>query len=501
MNGFVDSSPALARARSANRPGSRTPHTVVVLPSYSVSGSLLEHYAGRIPVLEHRYLLWLLSLPHVPASQIIFVTSVRPARQVIDYYLSLVPPEQRRDMRARFRILVVPDQSPRSVSAKLLDRPDLIARLRRMVGGRLGHIEPWNVTPAETELARRLGMPLNGTAAELWPLGFKSNGRRVMRRAGVPVPLGREDVRSVDEAVAAAEAIRREHPGVGGVVIKTDDSGTGDGNRVLRFSHSHATEDLRTAIASLERWYLDDLRLGAVVEEFLVGARFSSPSVQVDIAPGGSVEVLSTHEQLVGGPNGQVYVGCEFPANPSYGNQLASYGEAVGHELAQHGALGRFCVDFAAVQSLSGSWDVYGLEINLRKTGTTHPLFALSSLAPGRYDGSTGRWFTDDGSERCYRSTDGLVDPSWLGRPADDVINAIRTAGLEFDREARTGVVLHALCGLEIDGRLGLTAIGTSAVHAEHLYDAAVAALSAPTHPAPTHPAAQARSAGLRLPA
>ena len=94
-------------------------------------------------------------------------------------------------MRARFRILVVPDQSPRSVSAKLLDRPDLIARLRRMVGGRLGYIEPWNVTPAETELARRLGMPLNGTAAELWPLGFKSNGRRVMRRAGVPVPLGR----------------------------------------------------------------------------------------------------------------------------------------------------------------------------------------------------------------------------------------------------------------------------------------------------------------------
>lgn len=496
MNALVDSSPALALARAANRPDSQTPHTVVVLPSYSVGPSLLEHYAGRLPVLEHRYLLWLLSLPLVPTSRIIFVTSVRPAHQVIDYYLSLVPPEQRRDVRARFRILLVPDQTPRSVSAKLLDRPDLIERLRSMAGRGLAYIEPWNVTPCETEIARRLGMPLNGTAAELWPLGFKSNGRRIMRRAGIPLPPGREDVRSVDGVVAAAEAIRREHPGAAGVVVKTDNSGTGDGNRILRFSHPESESDLRAAVASLEPWYLDDLRLGAVVEEFLVGAHFACPSVQVDIAPEGSVEVLSTHEQLVGGPNGQVYVGCEFPANPSYNNLLASYGEAVGHVLAERGALGRFCVDFAAVQSLSGTWDVYGLEINLRKSGTTHPLSALSSLVPGRYDGPAGRWSTPDGTERCYRSTDGLMDPAWLGRPADDVINAIRTAGLEFDRETGTGVVLHALCGLEIDGRIGLTAIGTSLADAERLYDAAVAALSGP--PLPTVPS---RSTGLALPA
>jgi hypothetical protein len=174
-----------------------------------------------------------------------------------------------------------------------------------------------------------------------------------------------------------------------------------------------------------------------------------------------------------------VYVGCEFPANPAYGFKLAAYGRAVGRVLADQGALGRLCVDFAAARSGSGRWRVHGLEINLRKSGTSHPYSVLRNLAPGHYDSRTGRWVTDDGEERCYRATDNLVDPDWHGRPAAEVIHAIRTAGLDFDPLTRTGVVLHMFCGLSIDGRLGLTAIGISPEHADELYRAAVAALTA----------------------
>lgn len=487
MGGSVcDSSSALALARSASRPGSCTPHTVVMLPSYSVGASLLAHYAPRLLGLEHRYLVSLLMLPRVPGAQVVFVTSQGPERRVLDYYLSLVPPERRRDMRARTRILEIADSSPRPVTAKLLDRPDLIERIRRMARGQLAYVDPWNVTALESELADRLGMPLNGTSPELWPLGFKSNGRRIMRGAGVPVPLGEEDVRSVDEVVEAAEAVRRRHPASAGVVVKSDNSGAGDGNRVFSFSVLRSAAELRRAVESLEPWYLCDVAQGAVVEELVVGPGFACPSVQGDIAPGGLVEVLSTHEQVLGGPDGQVYLGCRFPANACYAEDLASYGESVGRVLADRGALGRFSVDFAAVQSGSGNWEVYGLEINLRKGGTTHPLSVLEHLAPGRYDGASGRWLAEDGSQRCYLSTDNLVDPAWRGRTADDVITVVRTAGLEFDRQARTGVVLHMFCGLDIDGRLGLTAVGTSPGHAEELYQAAVAALAAPATRAAT---------------
>jgi hypothetical protein len=261
-------------------------------------------------------------------------------------------------------------------------------------------------------------------------------------------------------------------------VVKTDNSGTGDGNRVLRLPPTGRAEYLRAAVEALEPWYLRDIGLGAVVEELVEGVTFTSPSVQVDITPDRQVTVISTHEQVLGGDNGQVYLGCRLPADSSYGSLLASYGQAVGQALAERGALGRLSVDFAAALQPSGAWEVYGLEINLRKGGTSHPYAGLRNLAPGRYDGARGRWLTEDGSERSYRATDNLVDPAWVGRDVDEVIGTVRAAGLAFDRRRRTGVVLHMFSGLEIDGRFGLTAFGISPEHADEIYRSAVDALS-----------------------
>ena len=459
----------LAAARAAARPGSRVPCTVVVLPSYSVAGSLLGHYAERLLQLEHRQLLQALALARVPGSRMIFVTSLRPSPEVVDYYLSLLPRRQRRDVRARLHFLEVPDPRPVSVSAKLLDRPDLVAELRHLVRGRVAYIDPWNVTDDEGRIAHLLGLPLNGTPAQLWPLGFKSSGRRILRAVGVPVPLGFEDVRSADDVVAAVEEIARRRPGAPAVVVKTDNSGAGDGNRVVRLA-GPAAAAVRSAVAGWEPWYHEDLSRGAVVEELLESPFTAYPSVQVDIAPTGEVEVVSTHEQIVGGPTGHVYQGCAFPASPAYAARLADHGSAVGRALAEYGARGRLAVDFAATSGPDGHWQLHGLEINLRRTGTTHPLTALENLVPGRYQAALGRWAADDGTTRAYRSTDNLLVPRWRGAAAGDVIDVVREAGLQFDRHTGTGVVLHALCGLDVDGRLGLTAIGDSPGEASRRY-------------------------------
>src|SRR5438034_3414618 len=55
-----------------------------------------------------------------------------------------------------------------------------------------------------------------------------------------------------------------------------------------------------------------------VVEERIMGEEFRSPSVQLRITPLGVVELLSTHDQLLGGPSGQSYLGCVFPADTGY---------------------------------------------------------------------------------------------------------------------------------------------------------------------------------------
>lgn len=145
--------------------------------------------------------------------------------------------------------------------------------------------------------------------------------------------------------------------------------------------------------------------------------------------------------------------------------------------------MGRFCVDFAATRSSGSQWRVHGLEIILRKSGTSHRFSLLRNLVPGQVDDGTGTWSVADGSERCYRSTDSLGDPSWRGRPADDVITAVRAAGLELDPRSGIGAVLHTFVGLDIDGSVGLTTIGSSPAHAERLHRVAVAALGASLQP------------------
>ena len=475
MDGFAELQQQLASTLALNCAGSTEPHVVIALPSFSVGESLLSHYVDRIPALEHRYLLAQLMLDRIRGCEMVFVSTEAPSPEVIEYYVSLSRPPARESVRSRFSTFVVPDPSARSVAAKLLDRPDLLDRLRAEVAGRPAVIEPWNVTAAEVEVALRLGAPINGTAPELWPLGFKSAGRRLFRDAGVPVPYGREDVRTVDDVLDAVADIRAARPGVAGVVVKHDDSGAGDGNVVLDLRSPH---DLRATVEALPDWYLRDLAAGGVVEERISGVRFTSPSAQLDIGADGSVRVLATHEQELGGEGDQVYMGCRFPADPAYAAQLGEHARMVGEQLAPLGVVGRLAVDFAAACDERGRWALYALEMNLRKGGTTHPYCALRNLVPGVYDPDAGCWVAEDGSRRAYCSTDNLVHPSWRGLAPSEAIARVARAGLQFDPSTKTGVVLHMLSGLAIDGRLGLTAIGRDPVDAARMYEATAAALA-----------------------
>ncbi|HVE91226.1 MAG TPA: peptide ligase PGM1-related protein [Actinomycetota bacterium] len=475
---FSEVQAKLGAAWSLNKPGVETNHVLIVLPSYSIGESLLSHYADRIASLEHRFLVAFLMLDRIPGCEMVFLTSEAPSDEVIDYYCSLVPPDRRQDVRRRFRVMVVPDSSAQAVATKLLRRKDLMEELRGWVGGRPALIEPWNVTGDEVCVATQLGVPINGTDPALWPLGYKSAGRKLFAAAGVPAPFGCEDVRTVDDVVAAVTSLRASRPQASGVVIKHDNSGAGDGNVVLRF-RGEDESGLRETVEALPDWYLRDLRLGSVVEELVTGEAFASPSVQVDISPFGEVSVLSTHEQLLGGEDGQVYMGCRFPADPGYAAEIAAHGAALGRELAGRGAIGRLSVDFAAARDAGGRWSVYALEINLRKGGTTHPYAVLRNLVTGRYDTGSGCWMAPDGTPRFYVSTDNLVDDAWLDLPATDVIEAVSRADLSYNHGSGTGVVLHMFTGLQIDGRVGLTAIGCSRDHADDLREASRAAIDA----------------------
>ena len=147
-------------------------------------------------------------------------------------------------------------------------------------------------------------------------------------------------------------------------------------------------------------------------------------------------------------------------------------------DLTRRGCTGRTGVDFVAARRGLGPWDVRAIEVNLRKGGTTHPYTALRNLVPGHYDTVAGVWRADAGGTRAYRSTDYVGGPAWTGRSPASVIAAVNDAGLRFDLEQGTGLVLHMLACLAVDGHFGATAIGRTPGHAEELFDALLVAVT-----------------------
>ena len=141
---------------------------------------------------------------------------------------------------------------------------------------------------------------------------------------------------------------------------------------------------------------------GGIVEERIVGTGFCSPSAQLRVLPNGTVEVLSTHDQILGGPHGQTYMGCRLPADPAYATAIGREARKVGERLSREGMIGRFAVDFVAVRS-NGSWESHAVEINLRNGGTTHPVLTLQALTDGEYQEDTGVFVSGGGQREALR--------------------------------------------------------------------------------------------------
>ena len=203
----------LGAALEANRPGSTTPHVMIALPSYSVSESLLSHYGERIPSLEHRYLNAIVIPAGSSLRDRLHLDAARRARGRSTTTSTLAAAGAPRSRRAD-----APDHrgaddgTPRSVAARLVDRPDLIAAIRAHIGGRPGVHRAVERHRARGEPRPRPRRADQRHAPELRPLAFKSAGRRLFAAAGVPAPLGREDVRTTDDVVDAVGCIGRQRP-------------------------------------------------------------------------------------------------------------------------------------------------------------------------------------------------------------------------------------------------------------------------------------------------
>jgi len=458
------------------------PRTLIVVSS--VSFPVPPQVAPLFPAYEERYLFYVLSLARDPQARVVYVTSQPVLPRMIDYYLNLMGEGDPADLRRRIIPVAVGDGTARPLTAKILERPRLVRRLRALATGTPGHavLLPFVTTDMEAALAVGIGVPVYGPDPRLVHLGTKTGSRQAFRAAGVPLPRGAEGVESVDDVVEALLSLG-DLPDW--AIVKLDFSVSGLGNAQVDLRGvTRDRADLRRRVCALqpedstldsEAFFAQLAAGGGIVEERVTGEDVQSPSVQLRASPLGEVEVLSTHDQVLGGPTGQSYLGCRFPATDEYGPTIAALGRRVGGYLASQGVIGRFGIDFVVTRH-DGEWRPWALEINLRNGGTTHPALALLGLTDGRYDEGSGH-FMSDGVAKHYTATDHLEHESLRSLTPDDVLDVIEEAGLEWDRVSKTGIVFHMLSAVAVGGQLGLTAIADSADAADSLYARARCAL------------------------
>lgn len=479
------------------------PRDIVVVPSLSIEGLPMSTIAG-ITHYEERMLFTLMLLRH-PRAHLVYVTSQPLHPAMIDYMIALVRGIPAAHVRERLSLLSTYDASPRPLTDKVLERPRLIQRIREHIRPERAHLTCFTVSHRERSLAVRLGIPLYGVDPGLLELGTKSGSRRAFRAAGVAMPSGVEDVRDERQVAEAVADLWEEDPGLSRVVVKHDHGFSGEGNAVLsldamtevRPGSAERASRVARVIEQLPemRFAAEDQTwpsflailgtLGGVVEAFVEGRSKRSPSVQLRINPRRELEAMSTHDQLLGGTDGQTYAGCIFPADPAYRRAIEEDALRVGEALVREGVVGRSAVDFIAVEreDQPGRWDHYAIEINLRITGTTHPLMLMRMLNDGQYDRESGLYLTKRGDARFYVSTDTLTAPRYKGLLVDDLLDIAAVHGLHYQPWTDSGVVFHMTGALSQFGKLGITAIGESSEAAQKWFDATRDALDRETAP------------------
>lgn len=469
----------------------RHPHTVLVVPSLSLDAEELAKITG-VHHYEER-MLYLLMLLRKPRTRVIFVSSQTISPIVIDYFMNLLSGVPTSHARKRLVLFDCHDASSVPLSAKILARPRLLGRIKDALGPPdQAHLVCFNSSPLERTLAVRLGIPLYANDPDLSPLGSKSGSRKLFREAGVEMPDGFEDLRDGADIAGALSTLKMRHPELRRAVVKLNEGFSGEGNALYYYTDEAELSEPDRLRAIQER--LHGLRFEAkgetwerfgakyqqmqgVVECFVEGEHKRSPSAQCRVTPLLQPHPISTHDQVLGGPSGQVFEGCTFPADPAYRMEVQTAGVRVARALANHGAIGRFGIDFVSVPQPGQTgpdgapvYKHYAIEINLRKGGTTHPFLTLRFLTNGHYDPDSGLFYAQGGKPKYYFASDTLQSARLKGLMPEDLIDIAVYHDLHFDAAVERGVVFHLVGALSEFGKLGLVCIGDNLQQAQFLY-------------------------------
>ncbi len=458
---------------------SKRSRTMIIMPGFSLDPAELAKLKGA-EYYEQR-MLYTMGYLRDANTTVVFVSSRQIDPAIIEYYIALFSrtPSERASMLQRWHQVYVGNaKTHRTLTQKILHSRRLREQILHHVADRSAAvIRCFNVSVDEQALAVKLGIPLFAPDPQLLVHGSKSGSRELFRAAKLTLPYGVEHIYSTTQLITAINHIKHHQRGVAQVVVKLNHSFSGVGNAVVDVTHWPKTRQeayLRRMIEpndtteTASSYFAKLHHYGGIAEEWLAGEQVLSPSTQMVIMPDGKVNVVSTHEQLFDAKTKQIYLGASFPAATDVRLEIMQQAKRVGVQLSKLGIIGPFGVDFVAVKQRQ-RWQVFPVEINLRKGGTTHPLRIAQRLTESIL-ASDGLLY--DAAQRpvYYFAYDNIVSERYKKISPEELIQLVRSSGLEFDAKDHTGITLHLLGTLYKYGKFGAVCIGRTPKAAEQLF-------------------------------
>lgn len=204
----------------------------IIIPSLSVDVEELKKLAGPIHY-EERQLYTLLALKD-PNVHIIYLTALPLHPSIVNYYLSFVKdnPEERLTLFSTF------DTSNKSLTEKIMERPRLIAKIKRTVEKLGSNVSPnmlcFIPTKHEHKLSKLLDAKLEASPDEIQFWGSKCGSRQIFKECDVPLPRGIfESIFNEEELVKQIGLLWDQIPDIKRIIVKLNEGFSGEGNAML----------------------------------------------------------------------------------------------------------------------------------------------------------------------------------------------------------------------------------------------------------------------------
>lgn len=475
----------------------RGERTFVVVPGINHTKHVDLSRIKGLPFTEERMFFFLFLLKY-SNTKIVYVTSRGFNTELFKYYVGLVSDSEEdleKNLKQLVHIEVNDARDDISLVQNVLESPKIITKIKKAITDpNKAVLRCYNATEMERRLAVKLGIPLFGSEQKFDFIGSKSGGRKVFKLAKTNVIPGFEDLKNISELVVSVAKLAKKHPSYKKMVVKCNYAASGKGNAILKISDFF--EDLNidrvktpteTVIKLLKKNLKDYFsfqkeddtaesyfnkfnRSGGIVELFIPGAVKYSPSTQVVINTNKKATITSTHEQVLGGPDGQLYMGCKFPAVPSHRKLIIKEGEKIASLLSKKGIIGNFAIDYVVVYDKNHKNPiVWPIEINLRKGGTTHPFRSAFFLTGARYNPNTGNLMCGK-TQIHYVAMEIIQSEKYMKLKPMDLINLVEESKIGFNFNTKKGALIYSPGTLSELGKFSALCIGHSDEEAEKIY-------------------------------